>query len=782
MTTRFFGAKIKRLEDPALLTGRGQFTDDLHLPDMLHAAFARSPYAHARIRGVDTAEARAMPGVHAVLSAADLPESWREKRIPLEVPSPAIRYPLTQQALAVDEVCFVGEAVAVVVAETPRQAEDAAAAIMVDYEPLPAISDCEAAFVPGAPKAHLDIEDNVGARFSLNYGDIEAAFGRAAHVIAETYHQHRGTGCPLEARAVLAAYDRTTRSFTVWSATQAPHGTKRAIAEMFGIGEQTVRVIAGDVGGGFGPKVLVYPEEIVIPHCAERLGRPVKWIEDRREHLIATAQERDQVWTVKMAIDAEGHILGLRGHLLHDTGAYFPWGIVMPYIAATTFPGPYVVPAFKFDTSVVMTNKVGTTPMRGAGRPQAVFAIERLLDAAARKLQLDRGEIRRRNLVPPEAMPYKVGLIYRDGQPVTYDSGDYPKCQDMALKKAGWEDFETRRRAARQDGRYLGIGVANYVEGTGLGPFEGATTRILASGRVLLRTGAAAQGQGHRTTLAQIAADELNVDITAIDVEIGDTASVPIGVGTFASRMMVNAGSSVRLSSTAVAKKLKQLGAAYFKVTEDSIELADGQVRVTGAQGGSIGFGDLAKMTSGKPGFSLPGGIEPGLESTHYFAPPQAAYSNGSHVAEVEVDPETGLVQVLRYVVAHDCGRVINPLLVNGQIQGGVAHGIGNALLEKMRYDQDANPLTTTLADYLLPDAGNVPEVEIVHMESPSPFNPLGVKGAGEGGTIPAAAAIISAVEDALRDFNNPRIRETPILPERLCALIDEAAAPQAAE
>ncbi len=780
MTTRLFGQRIKRLEDPALLTGGGRFTDDIHLPGTLHAAFVRSIYAHARVRGVDAEEARAMPGVHAVITAADLPDALRGKRIPLEVPNPAIRDPITQQALALDEVCFVGEGVAVVVADSPGQADDAAAKVVVDYDPLPVAADCEAAFAPGAPTAHADIEDNIAARFSLNFGDVDAAFSGAAHVIAETYHQHRGTGCPLEGRVVLAVHDPIAASLTVWSATQVPHGTKRAISEMLEFPETSVRVIAGDVGGGFGSKVIVYPEEIVIPYCARLLERPVKWAEDRREHMMATSQERDQVWTVRLAVDEDGRILGIKGHLLHDTGAYMPWGIVMPYIAATTLPGPYVIPAFNFDTSVVMTNKVATSPMRGAGRPQAVFAMERLLDAAARELGLDRAEIRRRNLVPAEAMPYDVGLVYRDGKPVTYDSGDYPRCQALVLEKADWDGFEERRRKARETGRYIGIGLANYVEGTGLGPFEGVSTRVLSSGRVLLRTGAAAQGQGHRTVLAQICADELNIDMSLIDVEIGDTASLPVGVGTFASRMMVNAGSSARVSGAAVATKLKQLAAAYFEVAEDSVELADGTVKVSGAQGGSLTFAEMARMTSGMPGFSLPASVEPGLESTHYFAPPQAAYSNGSHVAEVEVDPETGLVRILRYVVVHDCGRLINPLLVDGQVQGGVAHGIGNALFEKMRYDSEANPLTTTLADYLLPDADNVPDVEIEHMESPSPLNPLGVKGAGEGGTIPAPAAIISAVEDALGAFD-VRILETPILPERLSVLIEQGTA-EAAE
>jgi carbon-monoxide dehydrogenase large subunit len=773
MTTRWFGQPIKRLEDPDLLTGQGRFTDDIHLPGMLHAAFVRAPFAHATVRGVDASCARALPGVHAVLSAADLPGSIREKRITLEVPNPVIRHPLTQHALATDEVCFAGEAVAIAIAESRHIAEDAAGLVTVDYEPLPAVSDCAAAIEPQSPAAHKGLSDNIASQYTLAYGDIGPAFEGAAHVVSETYHQHRGTGCPIECRAVLASWDPLSQAFTIWTATQAPHVVKRAVSDMFDIPEMHVRVIAGDVGGGFGPKVLAYPEEMVLPYCARLLGRPVKWIEDRREHLIATAQERDQIWHVALACDADGRIRGVRGRLLHDTGAYLPWGIIMPYISGTTFPGPYLVPTYRLDTSIVWTNKIATSPMRGAGRPQAVFAIERLLDSMARKIGLDRVEIRKRNLIPPDAMPYRVGLIYRDGAPLTYDSGDYPRCQQMALDRAGWESFQTRQQKARAEGRHIGIGLANYVEGTGLGPFEGATTRVLPSGRILLRTGAAAQGQGHRTVLAQICADEFNVDVDQVDVEIGDTASIAAGVGTFASRMMVNAGSSVRISSATVATKLKQIGAAYFEVGIDDVALSEGAVCVTGSQGARLSFAEIGKMTSGRPGFALPRGIDPGLESTHYFAPPQAAYSNGSHVAEVEVNPQTGIVRILRYIVSHDCGKVINPMLVNGQIQGGVAHGIGNALLERMRYDADGNPVTTSLADYLLPDSDTVPECEIVHMESPSPLNPLGVKGAGEGGTIPAAAAIISAVEDALSPFK-VRILETPILPERILELIEQ--------
>ncbi len=774
MSTRLVGEPIKRLEDPALLRGEGRFVDDIKLPDTLSASFVRSPFAHARIVGTDASDARTMPGVQAIYFAHDLPKQTHGKRLLLQVPNPAINDPLTPWPLAAEEVTFVGEAVAVVIADSHAQAEDAAGAVMIDYDPLDTSANLEQAIAPGAPVTHAHHSDNIAAKFSLGFGDYDAAVQDAAHVFEDTYFQHRGTGSPMEGRAVLAKFDAVTQDLTVWSSAQAPHGVKRALVDMLEMADTHVRVIAPDVGGGFGAKVQVYSEEIVIAACALLLDRPVKWIEDRREHFMCATQERDQLWQMQIAVNEQGHILGLKGHLIHDTGAHVTWGIIMPYIAATTVPGPYRIPAFAFDTTVVYTNKVATTPMRGAGRPQAVFAMERLLDLIASKLDIGRAEVRRRNLIPADAMPYKVGLIYRDGAELTYDSGDYPQCQKLALDTAGWESFEERRAAARADGRYVGIGLANYVEGTGLGPFEGATTRILPSGRVLLRTGAAAQGQGHVTVLAQVAADELSVPIDQVDVETGDTASVAIGVGTFASRIMVNAGSSVKVSSGTVAKKLKALAAAHFDVSEDDVELDNGAVRVTGEQGASIPFAELARMTSGMPGFSLPKGIEPGLEATHYFSPAQSTYSNGSHVAEVEVDPETCHVKVTRYIVAHDCGNVVNPLLVDGQIQGGVAHGIGNALMEVMRYDDDANPITVTFADYLLPDAASVPDVEIVHMHSPTPLNPLGVKGAGEGGTIPAAAAIISAIEDALRPFH-VQIRETPVPPQRLFEILEDA-------
>lgn len=775
MSTHLVGQRVKRLEDPDLLSGRGQFVDDLNLPGMLHVAFVRSPVAHARIQGIDISEAAALPGVHAVWTASDLPANMHHRRLLLQVPNPAIRHPITQEPLASKETCFVGEPIAAVVAESRHLAEDACERIYVEYDALPVSPDCETALKPGAAVAHTEFQDNVAAQFTLDYGDIEAAFRNADHVFQDRYFQHRGTANPMEGRGVVAAFDPISQNFTVWSATQSPFIIRRMLVDMFEVEESAIRVVAPkDVGGGFGPKGMSYPEEVVVPALARELGRPVKWIEDRREHFLTTTQERDQIWDVSIAVDKSGKILGLRGRLTHDAGAYVPWGIITPYISTTTIAGPYVVPAFKFDTTAVFTNKPPTTPLRGAGRPQAVFAMERTLDLVAHELDIDRAEIRRRNLIPAAEMPYKMGLIFRDGAPVIYDSGDYPKCQEMAVTGAGYDDFRVRQQEALEAGRYIGIGIANAVEGTGLGPFEGATIKIAPSGRVVLQTGAAPQGQAHHTTLAQLCAEELNVPIECVDVVTGDTNAVSLGVGTFASRIAVNAGSSVKLASRTVYGKLVKLAAAVLQVGEDDLEMENGVIRITGEQGDSVTFSDLAKMMNGVPGFKLPEGIEAGLEATSYFQPSQAAYANGCHVAEVEVDPETGLVSILRYVVAHDCGNLINPMIVDGQVQGGVAHGVGNALLEHLYYDTDANPVTTTFAEYLLPTAESVPEVEILHLETPTPNNPLGVKGAGEGGTLPAAAVIAAAIEDALAPFG-VRFRDAPILPHQIVSAIDAA-------
>jgi carbon-monoxide dehydrogenase large subunit len=475
-------------------------------------------------------------------------------------------------------------------------------------------------------------------------------------------------------------------------------------------------------------------------------------------------------------MDAAGKILGVRGTLLHDTGAYVPWGIIMPYIAAATMPGPYVVPHYRLDVTVALTNKVATTPVRGAGRPQAVFAMERLMDKAARHLGIDPAALRFRNFIQPEQMPYAVGLTFRDGKPLIYDSGDYPKAQQAALDLADYAGFRARQAKARAENRYIGVGIGNYVEGTGLGPFEGVTVRVLPSGKVAVATGATNQGQGTRTTLSQIVADRVGCRIEDIVITIGDTGAIAQGVGAFASRQAVNAGSSAAMAGDEVRAKIVRLAAHTLGVPEGDIDLEDGVAIARTGNRPSLPFGDLARLAQGMPGFSFAAGLGAGLEHTAYFTPPQAAYCSGTHVVEVEVDPMIGSVRILNYSVAHDSGNLINPLVVDGQVQGGVAHGIGNALLEWMKYDENGQPLTVTFADYLLPMATDVPTCRIAHIESPSPLNPLGVKGAGEGGTIPASAAIVAAVEDALSCFG-VRFAETPLMPERIVEALRAAGA-----
>src|SRR5712671_1309089 len=761
------GTSVRRIEDLALLRGHGRFVDDIRLVGALHACFVRSPHAHAAIRSIDASAARAMPGVHAVLTADDLPPRMASGQIPMLVPNPSIKTPRTQLALARREVCYVGQTIAVAIADNRYLAEDAAAAVNVDFETLPVVSDCREAARPDAPPAHSDLASNVAAVVVMSYGDVEAAFARATHVFEDELFLHRGGAMTLEGRAVLASYDAASDMLTVWSATQTPHLCRATLADLLERDLEAIRVIAPHVGGGFGTKAPFYPEEAVIAAAAMKLGRPVAWQEDRREHFLSATQERDQHWKVAIAVDGRGKILGLRGTMLHDSGAFLPWGIIVPYIAATTFPGPYMVPAYSMETTVVLTNRVPTTVVRGAGRPQAVFAMERLMDRVARELGLDRAEVRRRNMIQPKQMPYSVGLVFRDGKPVVYASGDFPKSQTRALALSDYDGFPARQAKARAQGRYLGIGIGNYVEGTGLGPFEGVTIRVLPNGKVAVATGATSQGQGTRTALSQIVADEVGCRIDDIIMTAGDTAAISQGIGAFASRQAINAGCSALIAGESVKKQIVVLAARVLGVPEGEIDIEDGRAIARTGNKPSMSLGELARIAQGMPGFSFVPGQAPGLEHTAYFTPPQASYCNGTHVAEVEVDPLTGGVKLLRYTVAHDSGNIINPLVVDGQVPGGVAHGIGNALFEWMKYDRRAQPLTATFQDYLLPAALDVPACDIEHVETPNPLNPLGVKGAGEGGTIPAPAAIISAVEDALSPFG-VRFAIMPLTPDAI--------------
>ncbi len=770
MGVRHFGANVLRVEDPRLLRGHGRYLDDIDLPGMLHVAFVRSQVAHALVHGIDLGAARRLPGVVACFAGRDLGRAACEP-MPQMLPSPLLRQSKTYAPLATSEVCHVGVPLAAIVAESRAIAEDAAALVDVEYEQLPALVDWRRALEPDAPRVHADAPDNLVGTLQSRFGPVEDVFAGAAHVFEATFETHRGGCHSMETRGVIAALEPDGR-LVVWSSTQAPYMVRRMLAQHLQCAERSVRVVAPDVGGGFGPKAAIYPEEMVIPLVAAALRRPVKWIEDRHEHFLSTTQQRDQTWQLEVAADASGRMLAVRGRCTHDNGAYVPYGLVAPVTSLASFPGPYALAALDIRMDVVFTNTVPNTPVRGAGRPTTCFVLERLADLVARKLDIERAEVRRRSFVRADQFPYQTGTKARDGSPITYDSGDFHACLEAALARIG-PDFDDRRRQARAHGRYLGLGIASYVEDTGLAPFEGATVRVEPTGKVVIQTGAASQGQGHATALAQICADQLGVRIADIAVEAADTAAFPLGIGTIASRIAVTAGSSVHMAASAVRAKALKIASEALEVAESDLELEDGEVRVAGVPGMKISLASIALNLDGMSGVPMPGGVEPGLSATAYFEARQTTFASGTHVAEVEVDVETGAVRIVRYVVAHDCGRLINPLLVDGQVRGGVVHGLGNALFEKMVYDDQGQPLGTNYGDYLLPTAPEIPSIDIVHIESPSPLNPLGVKGAGEGGTIPAAACIVSAVEDALRPFG-VHLTGHPVTPDRLRRLLDE--------
>ena len=777
---KVFGTRAKRLEDPELLRGEGHFIDDLALPGMLHAAVVRSPFAHAAILAIDASAARAADGVRAVITMDDLRPHLVNERLVVGMPSPSYKQNRDRPALASTETLYVGEPVALVIAESRYLAEDAAALVEVDYDSLPVAADCRAALEPGAVPAHRDAADNLVAEFDMAYGDTDAAFASAAHVFAEKLWVHRGGSHSIECRGCLARYDFYDDHLTLWTSTQMPHSLMRVFIDMTGLDENRIRVVTPDIGGGFGPKLVVYQEDIAVALAAKIIGRPVKWIEDRREHFIATTQERDQYWDAEIALDADGKVLGVRGGVIHDHGAFTARGVNLPYNAAETIPLPYEIPNFRMNVKLALTNKVPVTPVRGAGHPQGVFVMERLLDRAAREIGIDRAEIRRRNLIPGDRLPYELQLKTRGGMPVLLDSGDYPKCMEDALDHAGWAGFAARKATARAAGRHIGIGVANYVKGTGRGPFESVTVRIGTSGKIHVYTGGTAIGQGTRTMMAQIVGEQLGGDMSNITVTAGDTGAIALGLGTSNSRLAVVAGTSAHVAACKVRDKVLKVAAHMLEASEEDLEIEGGEIRVKGVPDMKVTLAQAANAVAGTPGYALPGGITPGMEATENVVMDNMAFANGTAVVEVEVDVETGGVRILNYVMAHDSGTIINPMIVDGQVLGGAAHGIGNALFEWMGYDDDAQPVTTNFAEYLLVSATEMPKVEILHHCSPSPLNPLGVKGVGECGVVPAPAAIISAIEDALSPFG-VHLDRAPISPAQLQALIAGARAGQAA-
>jgi aerobic carbon-monoxide dehydrogenase large subunit len=774
-TPTIVGQPVKRIEDERLLMGRGKFVDDLRLSGTLHAAILRSPEAHARIRSIDVTAAAALDGVTAVVTAADAPELRRS--MPLFVPHDQLR-PAMFSPLAEAIVRFVGEPVAVVLATSRYLAEDALDLIDVDYEPLDPVVEVHAALDDRSPLVHERLGSNLAARLDYRIGVADAAMATADEVFRASLSIGRCSGHPMETRGLIATHEPVSGQLTVWDSTQTPHLAQRGICEMLGMRLENVRVIAPDVGGGFGPKGILYPEEILVPYLARRFGRPVKWIEDRREHFLSGFQEREQVHEAEIGLTHDGRIVAIRDVYFADQGAYTPWGIVVPMLTTIAMPGPYRVPNLRNEINVVYTNKVPMAPYRGAGRPQAVFVMERLLEIAARGLGLDPAELRRRNMIEANEFPYDVGMRGRDGTSVVYDSGDYHACLDRALELADYDAFRAQQRDAASSGRHLGIGIASYVEATGLGPYEGAVVRVEPDGGVTVATGTGSHGQGHATVFAQIAADALSVDYRSVRVTTGDTGAIPFGIGTFASRSSVVAGNATRVAAGEVADQIKAVAATLLEAAPGDLELRDGNAQVAGSPDRSIPIAEIARAAYGPvPGATMSGEIRPILEATHYFKPEGPTYANGTHIATVEVIPDTGEVRVLRYVIVHDCGRLLNPLLVDGQIIGGLAQGIGNALFEELVYDEYGQPLTTSFVDYVLPSATEMPaEVRLEHLESPSPRNPLGIKGAGEAGTIPAPAVIANAVEDALRSYG-VRIERTPIHPSHLSSLLVEASA-----
>jgi aerobic carbon-monoxide dehydrogenase large subunit len=767
MTTRLFGEPIARREDPRLVAGDGRFLDDLG-PGALAAAFVRSPHAHARVVDVDVTGALEVDGLVAVYTYEDLDGRVAEP-LPLLIPHPSLHAPRTAYPLANGVVRHVGEPVAMVVAGDRYLAEDACDRIVVTYEPLPPVVGIDAA-VRATHAVHDDVPDNVAAHMVQEVGDARAAIAAAPHRLELELHIERSASMPLEGKGVYARWDAADRSLRVYSSTQTSTSVRMALAAKLGVPVDRVEVIAPDVGGGFGVKIMhPWPEEVLVPWAAIRLGREVKWAEDRREHFVSATHERGQRHQVRVGFDDDGRLLGLDVEFLHDNGAYTPYGIIVPIITSTQLLGPYKPGAYRVEFRSLYTNTVTVTPYRGAGRPQGVFAMERTMDAIAERLGRDRAEVREANFIRPEEMPYDHRLIFQDGRPLVYDSGDYPAALAKLKKLVGWDEFAAEREHARAEGRRVGIGLACYVEGTGVGPYEGAHVRVETNGKVVVATGLTTQGQGHETVFAQVAASELGVPVEDVSVTTGDTRRFKYAVGTFASRAAVMSGNAVALAARKVRAKALRIAGEALEVDPADLEVVDGVVRVRGVPDTQIPLATVAVLANPlryafdeqakrATQFAVGGGAdvppvkeddEPGLEAAGWYSPIRSTFANGVHAVVVETDPDTAEVKILRYCVVHDCGRLINPRIVEGQIHGGVAQGVGGALYERLVYDEHGQLLNASFMDFLMPYASEVPTVETDHLETPSPLNPLGIKGAGEAGVIPGAAVLAAAISDA---------------------------------
>jgi carbon-monoxide dehydrogenase large subunit len=762
--SHYVGARVRRKEDPRLITGSSQYVDDLKLPGMLHVAFVRSSYPHARIRGIDASAAKAMPGVVDVFTGRDLAARLKGKSelIPGEAPHPAEQKPEgipvpPEEPIAVERALYVGQPIAVVVATSAAVARDAAEAVVVDYEPLPAVIDPEVAMQDGAPQLYPHIPNNIGERWERVHGDIEAAFAQAHVVVKQRFRQQRLAGIPMETRAIVAAPDPLTQGVTVWSSTQAPHWNRNALAAALGLAHGQVRIIAPEVGGGFGVKIGAYQEDFILAALALHLHRPVKWVETRSEHLMATNHGRDQVVDYELAADAEGRILGLRARIVQNLGAY-PRGLYLPSTTGLMACGCYDIPAVDIKAYGVYTNTMAVGAYRGAGRPEAAYYIERMMDLLARKLGKDPAEVRHLNYIPPEKFPYTTAAGEK------YDTGDYAKALDKALEVSRYHEWRQKQQELRRQGRFVGVGLASYVEICGFGPYESAVVRVEPSGAVTVYTGTSPHGQGLETALAQLVADRLGADFDQIVVLHGDTQSVPEGHGTMGSRSLVVGGGAVLMAIDRIKEKAAQIAAHLLEAAAEDIEFVDGKWRVKGAPDRAVTLAEIAQAAYGG---NLPEGMEPGLVATDFFAPPDEVFPFGTHVAVVEVFPETGEVEILEYYSVDDCGPRINPLLVEGQVHGGLAQGIAQALWEEVRYDENGQLLTGTLMDYAMPKAAMLLSFTTDHTETPTPLNPLGAKGIGEAATIGSTPTIANAVMDALAPFGIEHL-DIPLTPQKV--------------
>ena len=777
MPGRYVSTSIKRREDPTLLRGEGAYLDDLRLSGSLSVAFLRSPHAHARVVAVDVRGALGAPGVAAVLTGEEAARLAKPMRAEFSLPGyKQSGWP----ALPTDKVRFVGEPVMAVAATDRYRAEDALEQVRVQYEPLPALTDAERAMEAGALRLHEEVPDNRFLHVHYDNGQVEQVFREAEIRFSETFRQARCNGAPIEARGVMAQFDRIAAMLTVWASTQAPHLYRTGVAAALDLPESSIRVITPHVGGGFGPKMHLFPEDVVVCLLALRLGRPVKWVEDRRENLLAGSHAREHVNRIEVAAKRDGTLLGLKVTLICDVGAYslYPVSAALePMTTVGIIPGPYRVRGYSYDAYAVATNKCPSGAYRGVGMALATFVRERVMDMLARRVEVDPAEIRRRNFIRPEEFPYTTasGLVL--------DSGSFGESLERLLQLAGYEKLRKEQQENR-NGKYRGIGISSYTEFTGMGTatfrrrgtvqlrgHDAARVRVEPSGEARAFLSAVSQGQGHGTTFAQVLADELGMRIEEVSIVQGDTERCPDGSGTFASRSTVASGGALVLAARQVRDKIIQIAAHRLEAAADDLVLESGEIFVRGSASRKITVREVARLAWSPSLGTLPPGLQPGLEATHYYDPPPATFSNGAHLAVVEVDAETGHVEFLRYLVVEDCGRTINPMIVDGQVQGAVAQGIGGVLYEDLVYDGNGQLLTTSFMDYILPTAKELPAVEVAHVETLPPVSVSGFKGMGEGGTLGATAAAANAVADALAPLGI-RVDELPLTPDRIYRLI----------